>query len=172
MSKITGVVKSVESKVSRDGTKTYYRLNIPVDGKDRWYTSFDAKVLELAGKALSFEAQQTQYGWRLDNYEIQTNPATTKTAQQSSGRPVQEQAFIAAQALTKSGIEAGYYQNMQEARKDLWNNYSYSKKLLETDDPDEIYAILEMFEAESVFDGPFFTDTQTDTNTVEGDLLA
>ena len=117
----TGTVEVVEVKRSSKG-KTYYRLNIPQNGSDRWHTSFDKKVIDLQGETINFNAVQTQYGWNLKEYEI-AQPGATAQANvpaHSKGRSAQENIWIAVQGMILRGIEVGFFQSMTDALR--WFN--------------------------------------------------
>lgn len=115
----TGIVEVVEVKKSKNG-RTYYRLNIPQDGSDRWHTSFDSKVVDLQGETIIFNAEKTKYGWNLKDYEViagQDVPVNTPTGSTSklSSRSSKENAWIACQGLINRGIEVGYFKNILQA---------------------------------------------------------
>ncbi len=157
----TGTVKSVEVKKSKAG-KTYYRLNIPQDGKDRWHSSFDAKAVELQGETINFDASQTQYGWNLDEYEIAPQapastpagaPASAPAEHSYTNRSNRENVWIATQGMIFRGIEVGFFQSMTDALgwfqrampvlQAIWDEdeakyYSLMEELQMDEMPDEI----------------------------------
>ncbi len=112
----TGTVETVEVKKSKNG-KTYYRLNIPQGGSDRWHSSFDSKVVDLQGETINFDAEKTKYGWNLKEYEVVTKQQATPTSQTptnrtpGSSRSNQENAWIACQGMINRGIEVGFFRS-------------------------------------------------------------
>lgn len=145
----TGTVKNVEVKKSGSG-KTYYRLNIPQDGSDRWHSSFDSNVVDLQGVTINFDATKTQYGWNLKEYE-KVQGALPPAAQGNGGhgsRSNHENIWIAAQGLVFRGVEVGFFMNMIDALK--WFNRAMPvlQAIWEEDDVafDELIANLEMQE--------------------------
>lgn len=113
----TGIVKVVEVKKAKNN-KTYYRLNIPQGGSDRWHSSFDSKVVELQGETVNFNAVKTDYGWNLKDYEIaaaQESAPQQARNEGKSGRSDHENVWIAAQGLVFRGVEVGFFQGMTHA---------------------------------------------------------
>ena len=111
----TGTVETVEIKKSAKTGKTYYRLNIPVDGSDRWHSSFDSKVTDLQGETINFNANKTQFGWNLKEYEIAQSTLPEAPVTRGKGRSDQENVWIAAQGIILRGIEVGYFLNIIDA---------------------------------------------------------
>lgn len=113
----TGTVQTVEIKTAKTG-KTYYRLNIPQDGSDRWHSSFDSKVTGLQGQTITYNADKTQYGWNLKEYEIAAAPAAVPEQAQASrggGKSNRENVWIATQGFMQRAIDVGYCLNMVDA---------------------------------------------------------
>lgn len=116
----TGTVEVVEIKKSGKG-KTYYRLNIPVDGSDRWHSSFDSKVVELQGEMINFNATKTQYGWNLKEYEIAQEAVPPAPVQSGGkGKSDRENIWIATQGMIFRGMEMGFFPSMTETLR--WFN--------------------------------------------------